>query len=107
MARKRQNSLKSAIMAVTGAMRIEADPTKTAEEKQKAINGAMDIVDNSNVLASAELEDERIANIDQAEAEAEAATERENLLDDAAEEMAEIAENDAGDPDETGEIPEN
>ncbi len=57
---RNDHTIKEAIKAVTGAIRAEASGTLTAEAKEQAINGAMDVVDNSNFNALADGADEAI-----------------------------------------------
>lgn len=62
---RRANSIEAAIGAVTSAIRAEADPNLSAEQKQVIVNGAMDLVDNSGVITMAEHADDNIETIHQ------------------------------------------
>ena len=57
---RRTNSITSAISAVTRAIRAEADPNLSVDEKAIVVNKAMDIVDDSGVLTMAEHADDGI-----------------------------------------------
>ena len=50
----KQFSCVQGISALTKAIRAEANGTLTPEAKEKVINDAMDVVDNSNFVAAAE-----------------------------------------------------
>jgi len=57
---RRNNSIVSAIKAVTTAVRAEADGNLTSEERSQVINNAMDIVDDSSFVTIGENADEAI-----------------------------------------------
>lgn len=74
MAKERQNnSLKDAVYAITSAVRAEVNGELDPAQKALAINQAMDVVDNSNLVTLAENADEAIElghQIEEATAEA-------------------------------------
>ena len=69
---RQQNSIMSAITAITAAVRVEADGNLTPEQKSEAINGAMDVIDNSGIMTVAEVADDNVETMHQVEAVLEA-----------------------------------
>lgn len=65
---RRNNSISSAITAVTSAIRAEVDPDLSAEEKAAVVNNAMDIVDDSGVMTMAEHADDGVETAHQVDA---------------------------------------
>ena len=62
---RRQHSIAAAIGAVTSAIRAEANPDLSAEQKTDVVNAAMDIVDDSGVLTMAEHADDNVETLHQ------------------------------------------
>ena len=57
---KKTHSIRQAITALAGAARAEANGTLTAEEKSEAVNGEMDVLEDSDFMTVAAEADERI-----------------------------------------------